>query len=351
MLRSSAKNHAFVTILTSPAQYDAFLAKWQTYSAAGRVRRQQRPPFTTLQDRQQYAARAFQLSAHYDAQIAAYFATQLGKQGASTPTLAVIAVKTESTQVSSQEFVLIPPLPDADSETQPETKRVIKQEPGVPSMETAASMESPAVEPDVEAERVPDLLTRTYRPERTLKYGCNPHQIPAVIYSIADPDSTAQKSTPSAEKSLPRVPFTVLSGTPGYINLLDALYGWQLVKEARQVLDLPVAASYKHCSPAGAALGSVPLSEAEAAAYEITDPGELTATVSLAVLRDCMVACVGVRNLAKTHIYQSRSVFHRLISCSICRPWPTCAHATPTLSAPLGTSPPSPTPWTSAPRA
>jgi AICAR transformylase/IMP cyclohydrolase PurH len=292
MLRSGAKNHAFVTVLTSPAQYDAFLSKWQTYSATGRVTRQQRPPFTTLQDRQQYAAAAFQLSAQYDAQITAYFAAQIGTPGRTTPSTAVIAATTEttlvsvSTQVSSQECILFPPLlPDADTTvtSAPEAKVGVKQERGVQCTETAASMESPTVEPEEEEDRPgPDLLTRSYRPERTLKYGTNPHQIPAAIYSIAEPaapEAFAQRDTTPAGQELPRLPFTVLSGTPGYINLLDALYGWQLVKEARQVLDLPVAASYKHCSPAGAALGSVPLSEAEAQAYEIADPGELTATV------------------------------------------------------------------------
>jgi phosphoribosylaminoimidazolecarboxamide formyltransferase/IMP cyclohydrolase len=143
-------------------------------------------------------------------------------------------------------------------------------------------MESPVVEQEEEDEPVPGMLTRSYRPERILKYGTNPHQIPAAIYSIAEPDAAPALRGSAAEgQDLPRLPFTVLSGTPGYINLLDALYGWQLVKEARQVLDVPVAASYKHCSPAGAALGSVPLREAEAQAYEIADPGELTTTVRL----------------------------------------------------------------------
>ena len=79
--------------------------------------------------------------------------------------------------------------------------------------------------------------------ELTLKYGCNPNQIPSRIYlDGAD------------------LPITVLCGRPGYINLLDALNAWQLVKELKTALGLPAATSFKHVSPAGAAVG-VPLSD------------------------------------------------------------------------------------------
>lgn len=77
-----------------------------------------------------------------------------------------------------------------------------------------------------------------------LKYGCNPHQNPASIYS------TENQS----------LPFQVINGRPGYINLLDALNAWQLVKELDHVLNIPAATSFKHVSPAGAAIGT-PLSE------------------------------------------------------------------------------------------
>jgi phosphoribosylaminoimidazolecarboxamide formyltransferase/IMP cyclohydrolase len=80
-----------------------------------------------------------------------------------------------------------------------------------------------------------------------------------------------------------KLPFEVLNGTPGYINLLDACNAWQLVMELRQALGVPAAASFKHCSPAGAAIG-VPLSEAEARAYEISDPSKLSPT-ALAYVR------------------------------------------------------------------
>ena len=85
--------------------------------------------------------------------------------------------------------------------------------------------------------------------ELSLRYGCNPQQAPAAIYM--------------EEGALP---LQVLNGTPGYINLLDALNAWQLVHELKQALNLPAAASFKHVSPAGAAV-AIPLSKAEAAAY------------------------------------------------------------------------------------
>ena len=80
--------------------------------------------------------------------------------------------------------------------------------------------------------------------ELTLKYGCNPHQQPACI-SMQDGSE---------------LPFEVLNGRPGYINLLDALNGWQLVRELSMVLGAPAAASFKHTSPTSAAIG-LPLNE------------------------------------------------------------------------------------------
>ena len=77
----------------------------------------------------------------------------------------------------------------------------------------------------------------------TLKYGCNPNQSPASIHTEGE------------------LPLTVLNGAAGYINLLDALNGWQLVRELRAATNLPAAASFKHTSPAGAAIG-LPLNDA-----------------------------------------------------------------------------------------
>ena len=91
--------------------------------------------------------------------------------------------------------------------------------------------------------------------ELQLKYGCNPNQVPARLFA--------------AEGELP---FEVLNGRPGYINFLDALNGWQLVRELRKTLAMPAAASFKHVSPAGAALG-IPLDEAEKRLFLTDLPG------------------------------------------------------------------------------
>ncbi len=89
-----------------------------------------------------------------------------------------------------------------------------------------------------------------------LKYGCNPHQ----SFASAEP--------------IAKAPIELLNGTPSIINLLDALNGWQLVSEVRQALALPAAASFKHVSPAGAAV-AVPLDAELAKAYEV-DPAKLS---------------------------------------------------------------------------
>lgn len=92
--------------------------------------------------------------------------------------------------------------------------------------------------------------------ELALRYGMNPHQKPARVY---------------AEGGLP---LRVLNGAPGYINLLDTLNGWQLVRELKEALSLPAAASFKHVSPAGAAVG-LPLSEPLRQVY-FTGSGQLS---------------------------------------------------------------------------
>ena len=92
--------------------------------------------------------------------------------------------------------------------------------------------------------------------EITLRYGFNPHQKPARIYA-----------------SKGALPFRVLSGAPGYINMLDALNSWQLVSELKQALKMPAAASFKHVSPAGAAVG-VPQNDTLRKAYFVDDMEE-----------------------------------------------------------------------------
>lgn len=90
--------------------------------------------------------------------------------------------------------------------------------------------------------------------ELELKYGCNPNQKPSKIFMQGDGE----------------LPITVLNGKPGYINFLDAFNSWQLVKELKAALELPAAASFKHVSPAGAAVG-LPLSDTLKKIYWVED--------------------------------------------------------------------------------
>ncbi|KAJ8603322.1 hypothetical protein CTAYLR_009027 [Chrysophaeum taylorii] len=167
MLRSSAKNHAHVAIVTSPKQYGELEAALAANGGG-----------TPYALRKKYAAAAFAHSARYDAAIASWFSREVG---------------------------------DYDD----------------------------------------SAIVRAGAKALGLKYGCNPYQLPAALYA------------PLGSAS----PFTVRNGAPGYINMLDALNAYQLVAELREACGLPAAASFKHVSPAGAALG-VPLSEAEMDAYE-----------------------------------------------------------------------------------
>ena len=95
--------------------------------------------------------------------------------------------------------------------------------------------------------------------ELELKYGCNPNQKPSRVFMKDGSD----------------LPFTVLNGKPGYINLLDAFNGYQLVKELKKATGLPAATSFKHVSPAGAAVG-LPLTDIEKKIYWVDDMGELS---------------------------------------------------------------------------
>ena len=94
--------------------------------------------------------------------------------------------------------------------------------------------------------------------ELELKYGCNPNQKPSRIFMNEG-----------------ELPIEVLNGKPGYINFLDAFNGWQLVKELKEATGLPAATSFKHVSPAGAAVG-LPLTEIESKIYWVDDLGELS---------------------------------------------------------------------------
>ena len=100
-----------------------------------------------------------------------------------------------------------------------------------------------------------------------LKYGCNPNQKPASIYM----------------KDGSELPVTVLNGRPGYINFLDALNSWQLVKELKEATGLPSAASFKHVSPAGAAVG-LPLTDTDRQIYFV-DPEAKLSPIACAYIR------------------------------------------------------------------
>ncbi|KAL3931506.1 MAG: hypothetical protein SGBAC_011275 [Bacillariaceae sp.] len=183
MLRSTAKNHAFTAIVTSPEQYSKIQEEIEANGG------------TSLALRKGLAARAFALSAAYDSSISSWFANQL-------------------------------------------------------------SSDAP-------------VTARVYKPEFPLKYGCNPHQKPAYISSRLGSD----------------LPFEIKNGVPGYINLLDAANAWQLVVELKQATGLAAASSFKHVSPAGAAV-AVPLNDVEAKAYEVTDETRASLTpAALAYLR------------------------------------------------------------------
>ena len=99
--------------------------------------------------------------------------------------------------------------------------------------------------------------------ELELKYGCNPNQKPSKIF-VNDGRE---------------LPITVLNGKPGYINFMDAFNGWQLVKELKEATGLPAATSFKHVSPAGAAVG-LPLDDVLAKIYWVDDLGELSPLAS-----------------------------------------------------------------------
>jgi len=104
-----------------------------------------------------------------------------------------------------------------------------------------------------------DMEENTKMKELVLKYGCNPNQTPSKVFMEDGSE----------------LPVTVLNGRPGYINLLDALNGYQLVRELKQETGLPAATSFKHVSPAGAAVG-LPLSEVEKKIYWVDENVEMT---------------------------------------------------------------------------
>ncbi|PPR08302.1 hypothetical protein CVT24_000761 [Panaeolus cyanescens] len=170
LLRAAAKNHARVSVLSDPSDYNEFLEAWN--KGKGDVGQQ---------IRNKLALKAFEMTSRYDEAISGYFRQQY------------------------------------------------------------ASAESPEDQLSGPVQRI------------ALRYGANPHQKPAQAYVTEG-----------------KLPFKVLCGSPGYINLLDALNSYALVKELQEALNLPAAASFKHVSPAGAAVG-VELDDVEKQAYGVDD--------------------------------------------------------------------------------
>ena len=181
MLRSAAKSHAYVTVVTDASQYGPLIAQMKANDGC-----------TSLDLRKSFAAAAFKVSAGYDASISSYFASQVA----------------------------------------------------APAAAAAADATAPAL-----------TVERSYEVAFPLKYGCNPHQKPAAIYQTVVGGVAAP------------LPFEVINGRPGYINLCDAMNAWQLVKELRSALGLCAAASFKHVSPAGAAVYA-PLSDTLLQTYD-----------------------------------------------------------------------------------
>ncbi|XP_076879382.1 bifunctional purine biosynthesis protein ATIC [Brachyhypopomus gauderio] len=161
LLRAAAKNHARVTVICDPSDYEMVANEMETADNRD----------STLDTRKALALKAFTHTAQYDEAIADYFRSQYSRGVSQLP----------------------------------------------------------------------------------LRYGMNPHQAPAQLYTLR-----------------PALPLTVLNGSPGFINLCDALNGWQLVKELKHALGMPAATSFKHVSPAGAAVG-VALREEEAKVCMVHD--------------------------------------------------------------------------------
>ncbi|KAJ8307358.1 hypothetical protein KUTeg_015442 [Tegillarca granosa] len=168
LLRAAAKNHARVTVLCDPKDYDIVLKEMS----------ESKNKDTCLETRKKLAVKAFNHTANYDGSISDYFRRQY----------------------SNNESQL------------------------------------------------------------SLRYGMNPHQKPAQLFT-----------------SLEKLPLTVVNGSPGFINLLDALNGWQLVKELKKACNCPAATSFKHVSPAGAAVGGQGMTEADRKVCMVDDMEDLSA--------------------------------------------------------------------------
>lgn len=195
MIRASAKNHRAVTTVTSPGQYAELMEHLKANDGA-----------VDFKIRRRFAARAFAVTAAYDAAISEWAAAQVDA---------------------------------AEKE---------EEEQGAAASGAGSSSSSSG---GGGALSLPSTSHRVYSTEFQLKYGCNPHQKLAFVAAPAGGS----------------LPFKVVNGRPGYINLLDAVNAWALVVELKQALGKPAATSFKHVSPAGAAIAA-PLTDVLAQAYE-----------------------------------------------------------------------------------
>jgi phosphoribosylaminoimidazolecarboxamide formyltransferase/IMP cyclohydrolase len=215
MIRAAAKNHRDVCVLTSPAQYEAVVQELTAAGAAG----------LSAATRRRLAAEAFARTASYDAHIAAW----------------------------ASRCLLLP---------EEEKEKACGGGGGGDGGGGDATTGTASADPAVGAVRDARPVARLYTPLLALKYGVNPHQTPAALCGI--------DGRP--------LPFTVRNGAVGAINVMDALNAYQLVRDLAQLTGLPAAASFKHLSPAGAAVAAVPLSEDLKRVYEVAHVENMTPT-------------------------------------------------------------------------
>ncbi|KAF4675678.1 hypothetical protein FOL47_007450 [Perkinsus chesapeaki] len=223
MIRAAAKNSHGVCVLTNPSDYTEFAREIDSNNGC-----------TSPEFRRRMASKAFALTARYDSKIAAYLDSKENPE----------SLGDSITQLRKEGAVLV----------------------------GSAFMNSLCARLAQSVERKALNLVVAFDVVAPLKYGCNPHQQPAAMCSVVGNNMT--------------MPFKVLNGTPGYINLLDAINSWYLVREMDIATGLPSAASFKHVSPAGAAVASAGLQGNEASIYEVAPSARDTLTpVALAYIR------------------------------------------------------------------
>ncbi|GBP65302.1 Bifunctional purine biosynthesis protein ADE17 [Eumeta japonica] len=237
LLRAAAKNHDRVTVICDPNDYDKVIKELKD--------NQQHQ--TSLEMREKLALKAFTHTSEYDLAISDYFRKQYSG-GESQLTL-----RYES---AAEALLLI----EAHNETAVSEGTYVS---GFKSLKTVILNGALKIYEDAELE---ELLEEdsSQNTKGTFTYfrSMNPHQKPAQVFT-----------------TLSKLPLRPLNGSPGFINLCDALNAWQLVKELRAALGLPAAASFKHVSPAGAAVG-MPLSVEEASVCMVNDLSSLTPLAS-----------------------------------------------------------------------